>query len=90
MWTGKDALDGESPPPTSAFETYLSQADFCRHYLVAPRTAERWRITGDGPPWIRAGRRRIIYRLSDCERWAESRRFAHRADELSRTDPKAM
>jgi hypothetical protein len=87
------------PSAPSAFDSnfyprelpiYLTQDGFCERYHVAPRTAERWRITGDGPQWIRAGRRRIIYRLSDCEAWAESRRFAHRADELSRSDGRSV
>jgi hypothetical protein len=78
-------VDDLAPLPGAA-DTYLTQADFCRRYRVAPRTAERWRITGDGPPWVRVGQRRIVYRLSDCQAWAAERTFAHRADELAHSE----
>lgn len=68
-------------PPS---ETYLTEDEFCRRYRIGARTAQRWRHTGDeGPPFVRLGLRRIGYRLSDCERWAGSRTFQHRAAELS-------
>ena len=63
---------------------YLTPAEFSEHYHIAPRTADRWRVTGDGPQWVRVGPRKILYRVADCEAWAASRTFAHRADELSR------
>ena len=66
-------------------ETYLSEADFCSRFHVKPRTAQRWRQTGiGGPAYVRVGLRRVAYRMSDCERWAASHTFRHRADELSR------
>lgn len=65
-------------------ETYLTEGEFCSRYLVKPRTAQRWRTSGDGPTFVRLGPRRIAYRLSDIERWATSRTYAHRADEISR------
>ena len=65
--------------------TYLTEEEFCRRYIIAARTAQRWRVTGEGPAWVRLGRRRIGYRLSDCEAWAAARTFPHRAAELSTT-----
>ena len=62
---------------------YLSELDFCERYHVRPRTAQRWRVSGDGPSWCRLGPRKIAYRLADCEAWAARRTFAHRADELA-------
>ena len=64
-------------------DQYLSEAEFCARYKVKPRTVQRWRTTGDGPAFCRLGPRRIAYRISDCERWAAGRTFAHRADELA-------
>ena len=63
---------------------YLTEDEFCRRYHVRPRTAQRYRQTGiGGPPWVRLGLRRVGYRLSDCERWAASHTFQHRAAELA-------
>ncbi len=65
-------------------ETYLTEAEFAARYLNgARRTAQRWRVTGDGPAFVRLGPRRIAYRLADCEAWAASRTFRHRAAELA-------
>lgn len=64
--------------------SYLTEAQFAARYQLGRRTVQRWRQTGGGPAWVRAGHRRILYRLSDCEAWAAARTFRHRADELSR------
>ena len=65
-------------------EIYLTEAEFAARYLNgARRTAQRWRVTGDGPPFVRLGPRRIAYREADCEAWAASRTFRHRAAELA-------
>ncbi len=66
-------------------EIYLTAQQFCEKYGVAARTCERWRVTGDGPKWVRLGKRQIRYRVSDCEAWAAARTFMHRADELSQS-----
>lgn len=73
------------PPSVSQTpECYLTEDDFCERYNIRPRSAQRWRHTGQGPAFVRIGPRRIAYRLSDCEAWAASRTFRHRADELAR------
>ena len=65
---------------------FLTEQEFSERYNVPTRTAERWRRTGDGPPYVRLGPRRIAYRLSDCEAWAAARTYAHRAAELARRE----
>ena len=64
---------------------YLDEKAFSERYHVSRRTAQRWRITGDGPPFVRLGPRRLVYRLVDCEAWAEAQTHQHRAAELART-----
>ena len=63
--------------------TYLTEAQFCEGWRVAPRSAQRWRVTGDGPPFVRVGPRRILYRLEEVERWAFERTSPHRAAALA-------
>jgi predicted DNA-binding transcriptional regulator AlpA len=67
-----------------ATDTYLTEDEVSSRYHASPRTLQRWRVTGDGPSWVRLGQRKVAYRLSDCEAWAAARTFRHRADELSR------
>jgi predicted DNA-binding transcriptional regulator AlpA len=64
-------------------DTYLTEQEFAARYHLGRRTAQRWRQTGDGPAWVRLGPRRVLYHLSDCEKWAAARTFRHRADELA-------
>ena len=64
-------------------ELYLTEREFSVRFNVPVRTAERWRRSGDGPPYVRLGPRRIAYRLSDCEAWAAARTYPHRAAELA-------
>ncbi len=42
-------------------------------------------MDGGGPPFIRAGVRRVLYDASEIERWAAAHSFPHRAAELART-----
>jgi hypothetical protein len=63
---------------------YINEEGLAERYLVPPRTAQRWRTTGGGPPFIRLGKRRVLYRVADVEAWLAARTYASRADELSR------
>jgi predicted DNA-binding transcriptional regulator AlpA len=66
---------------------YLTEREFSERFNIPARTVQRWRTTGDGPPFVRLGPRRILYRVSDAEHWAESRTFASRAAELAKATP---
>lgn len=63
---------------------YIDEDEPYERFLIPPRTAQRWRASGDGPPFVRLGKRRIIYRTSDVENWLATRTFKSRADEISR------
>ena len=47
---------------------------------VAEITLKKWRLSGDGPPFIRVGVRAIRYRRGDVVAWLRSRacKFAQR------------
>ena len=62
---------------------YLDEAATARLLDLSGRTLQRYRREGDGPPFIRAGARRVLYDLAEIERWAAARMFAHRAAELA-------
>ena len=65
-------------------DVYLTEQQFSEHYQVPRRTAQRWRSTGEGPAFVRLGQRRVLYRLTDIEKWLASRTFASRAAEAAR------
>ena len=70
---------------TDAFMTgFFDEKALSEHLLIPRRTIQRWRVTGDGPAFIRAGARRILYRREAVEAWAASREHRHRAAEMTR------
>ena len=62
---------------------YLTDAQLRELLQVTERTTIRWRNSALGPPFIRAGLRRVLYRRSDVEQWLAQRTFRHRAAELA-------
>jgi predicted DNA-binding transcriptional regulator AlpA len=62
---------------------FMTDAQFATTVHVDTRTTLRWRNTGEGPPFIRVGTRRILYRCSDIDEWLKSRTHRHRAAELA-------
>ena len=46
---------------------------------VSTKWLERHRIEGDGPPYVKIGRR-VVYRRADIMAWLEQRRFRSTAE----------
>lgn len=63
---------------------FLTEHETALRLGVSTRTLARWRSTGNGPPFVRLGVRRIGYTPSDIESWARSRTFGSRAEELAK------
>ncbi|HEV7267243.1 MAG TPA: hypothetical protein VGN83_20360 [Falsiroseomonas sp.] len=73
----------QTPPSSPVSEEFITRDQFCARYRISKRTEERQRLRGDGPPFVRVGPRRILYRLKDCATWEAGRTFAHRAAEMA-------
>jgi len=61
--------------PARRVRTVLA-AQFCD---VSPRTLEKWRVTGFGPPYIKQGAA-VRYDLRALERWLASRERSSTSD----------
>jgi hypothetical protein len=61
---------------------FFTETTLSSHLSIPRRTLQRWRVTGDGPAFVRAGARRILYRQEAVQAWAESREHRHRAAEI--------
>jgi hypothetical protein len=61
---------------------FFDEKRLSEHLLIPRRTLQRWRATGDGPAFIRAGERRILYRAEAVDEWAKAREHRHRAAEM--------
>jgi DNA-binding transcriptional MerR regulator len=56
---------------------YFTQQQVAAELKVSPRTVDRWRRLGEGPPITRLGRR-LLYRKSSLEAWLCAREQQHR------------
>lgn len=52
-------------------------AEYCG---LSPRTFEKYRVIGGGPPFIRLGRRAIAYDTADLDSWMASQRRQSTSD----------
>jgi hypothetical protein len=53
-------------------QTLLTQRDAAIALRCSERSLERWRLTGNGPRYIKTTRR-VLYRESDLEAWLTGR-----------------
>ena len=69
--------------------TLLKEKQAAERLGVARRTLQRWRISGDGPPFVRIGPRRVAYPETALAAWCQGRTFRHRAEEIARSSADA-
>lgn len=62
---------------TSEQRKPVNTAAAAAHLNVSPRTMERWRIEGNGPPYRKLGPQIVRYDIADLDQWyAGSRRVS--------------
>ncbi len=61
-------------------DIYMSTREVAAFLGLSPRTLDRYRVTGDGPPFHRFGNR-VRYARADVEAWASARRVRSTSDE---------
>jgi hypothetical protein len=62
---------------------FLSNEHAAAFLNLSPRTLEKFRVVGGGPPFCKFGRR-VAYSIADLETWANERRCASTSDLASR------
>jgi predicted DNA-binding transcriptional regulator AlpA len=68
---------------TAETTRYLDEATTADLLSISRRTLQRWRLTGEGPVFVRLGARRVAYPENGVKAWAAARTYAHRAAELA-------
>ena len=48
----------------------LTTAEAAAYVGLSPRTLERYRVTGEGPTYLKVGRR-VLYRRTDLDKWLD-------------------
>jgi excisionase family DNA binding protein len=69
-------MSGTSPTPTTTLWTQREAADFLR---CSPRTLERLRVEGEGPPYARVGRL-VRYDPDAVRAWLKERTRGRRPE----------
>lgn len=54
--------------------TFLTNSEAAEFLRLSPRTLEKQRVMGGGPPFRKFGRR-VLYSRSELQLWADSRSF---------------
>lgn len=69
-------------PGAQTTEPFVDEKRGAKHLGVSPRTMQRWRMTGTGPPWFRIGRL-AKYRIADLTTWAEAQARTSTSDNIT-------
>lgn len=56
-----------------ATEVLLTVEEAARRLNLSKHTLNRWRVTGEGPPFLKYGPRLVRYSASTLDAWAVSR-----------------
>ncbi len=52
-------------------DVLIRRADLPQYIPVASQTLNRWACEGQGPPFIKVGRRLVAYRAGDIREWLQ-------------------
>ena len=63
---------------------HLTPEKLAERLATSLRSLERWRVSGEGPRYIRVGARRVLYPMSEVLQWEADRLSASRAAEMAR------
>lgn len=55
-------------------EVLLTVEDAAARLKISKHTLNRWRGTGEGPPYVKSGPRLVRYEVAELDAWARERR----------------
>jgi excisionase family DNA binding protein len=67
--------DSAPPPHDEANERLLTTAEAPVYLRVSKSYLDKLRVYGGGPPFLRPGKRKVLYRKSDLDTWLARHRF---------------
>lgn len=54
-------------------DTYIRRSDIPKYIPIASQTLARWAVEGQGPRFVKLGRRLVAYRAGDLREWLQGR-----------------
>lgn len=73
-----------APERNTGGRLLFDQKQTAEYLGVATRTLEKWRVTGEGPPYVKMGR--ILYEKKDLDAFVADHKFRHTSDWTARTN----
>ena len=64
---------------------YLGPEEAAQYLGLSPKTLQRMRVTGEGPPYVKV-RRRVIYDRLDLDDWAAKRKRRFTGEEIEESE----
>ena len=61
-------------------DTLIRRSDLHRYLPVATQTLARWAVEGQGPRFMKVGRRLVAYRAGDLREWLQGQVRANTID----------
>lgn len=58
-------------------DTLLTVEDAAARLKISKHTLNRWRVTGEGPPFVKYGPRLVRYGVGTLDAWARERLYAN-------------
>ena len=60
----------------------LTEKEVAKMLGFSTRTLQKWRLTGEGPVFIKATQRAIRYRKDDIQAWIQKRTFTSTSQQM--------
>ncbi len=73
----------EDQAPSTDLDALLTTPMLADKLHMSPRTLEGWRVSGAGPPFLRIGPHKIVYRWRSILDWLNSQEYRSTSEEIS-------
>jgi len=67
-----ESTSAQGAKPRRLLAGLVSESELCAELDIVPRTARKWRQTGEGPPFVSVGGA-IYYPIDGFSKWLKSR-----------------
>lgn len=61
-----------TPPALPTPQDYLTSRELLQQYRLSSAFLSAMRCRGEGPRWIKLGRRKVLYLRADVEAWIQA------------------
>ena len=72
LYAALEPRPNSKPPQDGELDRYVIRAKEAAKFIgVAEATLAQWRMTGEGPQFVKNGPRQVLYRIGDIKAWID-------------------